>query len=60
MVALTAAFALVLLTIYGLAKALICIWLLPARRSASAVFVTTTCLSVCLSVRHTPVLFLNG
>ena len=31
---------------------------LPARRYASAVFATATCLSVCLSVCHTPVLCL--
>jgi len=33
---------------------------LPARRYASAVFATATCLSVCPSVRHTPVLCENG
>jgi len=31
---------------------------LPARRYASTVFATATCLSVCLSVRHMPVLCL--
>ena len=33
-------------------------WFLPARRYASAVIATATCLAVCPSVRHTPVLCL--
>jgi len=34
--------------------------LFTARRNASAVYAVVMCLSVCLSVRDTPVLYQNG